>query len=135
MFIKKLISLTLAATFVLGLFASTGFSRSDCGMACCCSSNMLDMKHTVRYEAQINHGCCSQTTVHPCGLTKNQNLEIPMYTLLTGRVNSGTSVNVSVSPTESFSGNWLAWVRDMSPADKIPVQFSPLYLQHLSLLI
>ncbi len=135
MSIKKLISITLAVTFVMGLFASTGFSRSDCGMACCCSSNMPDMKHTVRYEAQINHGCCSQTTVHPCDLTKNQNLELPMYTLLTGRINSGTSVNVSVSPTESSSVNELAWNRDMSPVDKIPIQFSPIYLRHLSLLI
>lgn len=135
MFIKKLISLTLAVAFVMGLFASTGFSRSDCGMACCCSSNMPDMKHTVRYEAQINHGCCSQTTVHPCGLTKSQNLELPMYTLLTGRINSGTSVNDSVSLTESSSVNELAWVRNMSPVDKIPIQFSPIYLQHLSLLI
>ncbi len=135
MFIKKLISLTLAVTFVMGLFASTGFSRSDCGMACCCSSNMPDMKHTIRYQAQIDHGCCSQTAAHPCGLTKNQNLELPMLTLLAGRINSGTSVCAAVSPTGSSSINELVGVRDMWPVYIIPVQFSPIYLQHLSLII
>ncbi len=135
MFTKKLISLTLAATFVMGLFASTGFSQSDCGRACCCSSNMPDMKHIISYQAQIDHGCCSQTAVHPCGLAKNQNLELPMVTLLAGRINSGTSVNASVSRAATSSVNELVWIRDMWPVDEIPVQFSPIYLQHLSLLI
>ena len=135
MFIKKLISLTLAVTFVMVLFASTGFSWTNCGMACCCSSNMSDMQHTSRYQAQIDHDCCSQTAAHPCDLTRNLNLELPMYTLLAGRINSGTSVSASVSPTESSSINELVWVRDMWPVTKIPIQSAPIYLQYLSLII
>jgi hypothetical protein len=83
---KKFLSVILAVLFSLSCFAATGFSQSDCGQACCCSSNMQGMHHTTRLQAPVDSSCCAPTSAHPCGFTKNRNIELPAFTVSAGRI-------------------------------------------------
>ena len=132
---KKLISLTLAIILSLSLFAATGFSQSDCGQECCCSSNMQGMQHATKYQAQFKGDCCEQAPAHPCGFAKKRNIELPMYTLSAGRINTGTAVGASLVISESPSVNKLILPQQRWPLAQFSILSSPIYLQHRSLLI
>ena len=132
---KKFLSVTLAVVFSLSCFAATGFSQSDCGQACCCSSNMQEMHHTARLQAPVDSNCCAPTSALPCGFTKNRNIELPAFTLAAGRINTGTSVGGSFVHIVSPVVNEFSLTRDGWPVAKILQQSTPLYLKHRSLLI
>lgn len=132
---KNLIPITLTIIFSLSMFAATGFSQLDCGEVCCCSSNIQGMQHPLKYQARIDSGCCSQAPTHPCGLTKHQNLELPMCALAAGRINSGASVGAFVHPIGSAYDSALILSQNPWPVAKFSIQSPPIYLQHLSLLI
>ena len=132
---RKLTSLTLTIIFSLSIFAATGFSQSDCGPVCCCSSNMPGMQHTSKYQAQINGGCCSQVDAHPCGLTKSQDFELPLYTISAGRINIGYSFGFSPDISVSFSANRSILSQQRWSLANFSIPTSPIYVQHLTLLI
>ena len=132
---KKSISLSLLLIFSLSLLAATGFSRSDCGQVCCCTTNMQGMQHSNKYQARVNSNCCSQTSAHPCGYTKSSNVELPLCTLSTGRIGNGSPVSASSALSVTAVVNEFDLTRDRWPVAKIPIQSSPLYLQHNSLII
>ena len=134
-FMKKLLSLTLAVMFSLSIFAATGFSKSDCGQVCCCSSKMQGMQLTTRLQAQVNSNCCSQASEQPCGFTKNRNVELPLCTISAGRINTGTSVGAAFVQTTLLAANEFILNRARGPVAKFSIRSAPLYLQHLSLLI
>ena len=131
----KLISLTLAIIFSLSIFAATGFSQSDCGPVCCCSSNMPGMQHASKYQAHINAGCCSQADAHPCCLTKSQEFELPLCIISAGRISAGYSFGFSSDISDSFFTN------KSNPSEQrwslaiFSIPTSPIYVQHLTLLI
>ncbi len=132
---RKLISLTLTIIFSLSIFAATGFSQSDCGQVCCCSSNISGMQHTSEYQAHINGGCCSQVDAHPCGLTKSQDFELPLCTLSAGRITTGYSFGFSPVISDSFSANKSIPSQQRWSLTIFSIPTSPIYVQHLTLLI
>jgi hypothetical protein len=132
---KKFLSVILAVLFSLSCFAATGFSQSDCGQACCCSSNMQGMHHTTRLQAPVDSSCCAPTSAHPCGFTKNRNIELPAFTVSAGRINTDTSVDALFVQTTWSSVNDSILPHDRRPAAKIFKQSLPIFLQHNSLLI
>ncbi len=132
---RKLTSLTLAIIFSLSIFAATGFSLSDCGQACCCSSNMPGMQQTTKYQSQIHGGCCSQMDAHPCGLTKSQDFELPLCTISAGRITTGYSFGFSPDISDSFSVNRSIPSQQRWSLAIFSIPVSPIYVQHLTLLI
>ena len=131
----KLISLTLAIIFSLSIFAATGFSQSDCGPVCCCSSNMPGMQHTSNYQAEINGGCCSQVDPHHCGLTKRQDFGLPLCTISAGRISTGYSFGLSSDSSDSFFTNKYNSSQQRWYLAIFSIPTSPIYVQHLTLLI
>lgn len=131
----KLISLSLAIIFSLSIFAATGFSQSDCGPVCCCSSNMPGMQHTSNYQAEIIGACCSQVDAHPCGFTKSQDFELPLCTISAGRINTGYSFGFSSHISDSFSTYKSNPSQQRWSLAIFSIPTSPIYVQHLTLLI
>ena len=132
---KKSITVLLVFIFSLSLLAATGFSQTDCGQVCCCSSKMHGMQHTTKLQARVGTDCCSQTPTHSCGITKNRNVELPLCTISVGRANTGTTVGAPLVHTASavtteFSSALQGW-----PVAKFLQQSLPLYLKHRSILI
>ncbi len=132
---RKIIALTLSIIFSLSIFAATGFSQSDCGQTCCCSSNMPGMQHTSEYQAQINGGCCSQVNAHPCDLTKGQDFELPLWTLSAGRISTCYYFGFSLYSSDSFSANRSTPSQQRWSLASFSIPTSPIYVQHLTLLI
>ncbi len=134
-YLRKVLCFSLTILFSLSFFAATGFSSSDCGQMCCCSSKMNAMHPAIKDPLKLNGDCCSQTPAHACGLTGNQNVKLPICTLHFVRAetngSSGTAVIINTPIyTKNLIISHYGW-----HSDKTPVQFTPIYLQHLSLLI
>lgn len=132
---RKYLSLILAIALILSLFAATGFSRSDCGKVCCCVSKIQGLQHTAKYQAQINGNCCTDAPAHPCGFAKNHNIDLPMCTLSVCRTTAGSSAGTAVILNDPPYANKFIIVKSGSPLAKTYAVSSPIYLQHLSLLI
>ena len=132
---KKSITILLVFIFSLSLLAATGFSQTDCGQMCCCFSKTHGMQNTTKFQARVGTNCCSQTSAHSCGIAKNRNVELPLFTISAGRINTGTSLSASHVTNATFAVNEVDLARDGEPVAKIFKPPSPLYLQHLTLLI
>jgi hypothetical protein len=132
---KKSITILLVFIFSLSLLAASGFSQTDCGQVCCCSSKMHAMQHATKFQARAGTDCCSQTAAHACGIAKNRNVELPLCTISAGRINTGTSLSASHVTNAAVAVKEVDLARDGEPVAKIPKPPSPLYLQHLTLLI
>ena len=132
---RKLFSLTLAIVLILSLFAATGFSRSDCGRLCCCVAKVQGLHHATKYQAQINGNCCTDAPAHPCGFAKNQNIDLPMYTLSAGRTTTGSSTGTAVFLNASPCASKFIIPKFGWPLAGSHIVSSPIYLQHLSLII
>ena len=132
---RKSLSLVLVIFLSLSFLVAPGFSYSDCGKNCCCSSNMTAMHHTVNHTAQIKGNCCPEVAALPCGLKKSQSFELPMCAISTARAETFSSADTAAFIKGPFYSNigfnhnrvWLS-------ANTF-LQSSPIYLQHLSLLI
>ena len=134
-YLRKILCFSLAILFSLSFFATTGYSNSDCGQMCCCSSKMNAAQPAINDPAKLNGDCCSQTPAHSCGFTGNHNVKLPICTLHFVRAEtngfSGTAVIISAPVyTQNLIISKNGW-----HSDKTPVQLTPIYLQHLSLLI
>ena len=132
---KKSFSLVLVIFLSLSFLAAPGFSYSDCGENCCCASNMTAMHHTATYPAEIQGNCCPEAASLPCSLEKSRDFELPMCAISNARIEANgfgdTAANIELPfcSDNKFKHNRM-WLSAFTP-----LQFSPIYLQHLSLLI
>jgi hypothetical protein len=132
---RKLLSLALVIFLSLSFLAAPGFSYSDCGKNCCCSSNMTAMHHPVTHTAQIKGDCCAEVAALPCGLKKSQDFELPMCAVSNARAEANGSANaVAYIKVPFYSNIGFTYHRVWLSANTL-LHSSPIYLQHLSLLI
>ena len=132
---QKSFSSVLVIFLILSFLATPGFSYSDCGQKCCCSSNMTAMHPAAMHPAQIKGNCCPEAAALPCGLKKSRAFELPMCALSNARAESNGSAFSAAVLKDSFPGNiGIEHIRVWCSADTF-LQSSPIYLQHLSLLI
>jgi hypothetical protein len=132
---RKSLSMVLVIFLSLSFLATPGFSYSDCGKNCCCSSNMTALHHTATHPAQINGNCCPEVAALPCGLKKSQNFELPMCAISAGRAETNSSADAAVSIKAPFYSNIGFKHNRVWLSAGTFFQSSPIYLQHLSLLI
>jgi hypothetical protein len=131
----KSLSSVLVIFLSLSFLATPGFSYSACGKNCCCSSNMTAMKHTTTHPAQIKGNCCPEAAAIPCGLKKSRSFELPMCAVSNARAESHGSANTAAHIKDSFFGNIGFEHNRVWLSANTFLQSSPIYLQHLSLLI
>ena len=129
------ITILFVFIFSLSLLAASGFSQTDCGQVCCCISKINGMQHTTKFQARVGADCCSQTSAHPCGIANNRTVELPLCTISAGRINTVTSLSALPVTNAAFVVNEVDFARVGEPVAKISKASSPLYLQHLTLLI
>jgi hypothetical protein len=132
---RKSLSFVLVVLLSLSFLAAPGFSYSDCGENCCCSSNMTAMHHTVTHTAQIKGNCCPEVAALPCGLKKSQNFELPMCALSTARAETNSSADTAAFIKSPFYSNIGFNHKRVWLSANTFLLSSPIYLQHLSLLI
>jgi hypothetical protein len=132
---RKSLSSVLVIFSTLIFLATPGFSYSGCGKNCCCSSNMTAMNHTAKHPVRIKGNCCPEVAAIPCGLKKSRAFELPMCAVSNARAQSNGFANTAVHVKDSFAGNiGFEYNRVWLSANTF-LQSSPIYLQHLSLLI
>jgi hypothetical protein len=132
---RKSLSLVLVIFLSLSFLATPGFSYSDCGKNCCCSSNMTPMQHTTNHQAQFKGNCCPEAAALPCGLKKSQDLEFPMCALSVCRAGTNNPAGIVVNLCDPFYANNINKHKIIRLLVDTSLQSSPIYLQHLSLLI
>ena len=132
---QKSLSFVLVVLISLSFLATPGFSYSDCGKNCCCASNMTAPHHTATPPAQIKGNCCPEVADLPCGLKKSQDFELPLCAISTARAETNSAADTAAyikDPLDNDIG--FRHNRERFSAST-SLQFSPIYLQHLSLLI
>ena len=134
-YLQKILCFCLTMLFSLSFLATSGFSNSECGQMCCCSSKM-NMKHPViKNTVKLNGDCCAQTPAHSCGITGSNTVELPVCTLHVVRAETnGSSGTAVICSTPIYTGN-IGILKYGSQFDESTVQSTPIYLQHLSFLI
>jgi len=132
---RKSLSLVLVIFLSLSFLATPGFSYSDCGENCCCSSNMTAIHHTATRPAQIKGNCCPEAASLPCGLKKSQKFEFPLCALSTARAETYGSADTAAFIKHLFYSNIGSNHNRVWLSASTFLQSSPIYLQHLSLLI
>lgn len=132
---RKSFSSALIIFLSLSFLATPGFSYSDCGKKCCCASNMTAMNHTTIHPDQIKGNCCSEAAKLPCGLKKSRAFELRMCAVSNARAKSNGFANTAVHVKDFFSGNMGFEYNCVWFSANTFLQSSPIYLQHLSLLI
>jgi hypothetical protein len=132
---RKSLSLVLIIFLSLSFLAAPGFSYSDCGENCCCSSNMTAMQHNTNHQAVFKGNCCPEVAALPCGLKKSNDFEFPMCAVSNARAEANGFANAVAYIKAPFHSNiGFTYNRVWLSADTF-MQSSPIYLQHLSLLI
>jgi hypothetical protein len=134
-YLRKILCFSLTLLFSLSFFAATGFSNSDCGQMCCCSSKMNATQFAIKNTLKLNSDCCSQTPAHSCGLTGNHNVKLPicsLHAVRPGTNSSSCTTGIINGPIyiDNLILSQYGWHSDITP-----IQFTPIYLQHLSLQI
>lgn len=132
---RKPLSFILVIFLSLSFFTATGFSYSDCGKSCCCSSNMKGLHFRTKHQAQFNGGCCSKAALYPCGFNSSPRFELPICTISVVRADMHSLTTPVVNVSESFTNNKIHKHNGVWLAAKSSIQSSPIYLQHLSLQI
>jgi hypothetical protein len=132
---RKSLSLILVVFLSLSFLATTGFSYTDCGKNCCCSSNMNAMHRTAKHPAQIKGNCCPDVNALPCGLKKEQDFELPVCAISTARAETNSAAGTVAYLKVALYGNSGFKHKRVWFSASTFVQSSPTYLQHLSLLI
>jgi hypothetical protein len=132
---QKSLSLVLAVLLSLSFLATPGFSYSDCGKNCCCASNMTALHHTATPPAQIKGNCCSEVAALPCGLKKSQDFELPVFAISAARAETNSAAVTAAYIKDPFYSDIGFKHNPERLSASTCLQFSPIYLQHLSLLI
>jgi hypothetical protein len=132
---RKILCFSLAVLFSLSFFATSGFSNSDCGQMCCCSSPMNSTHHAIKNSVKLNGDCCSQMPTHACRLTGGNKVELPICTLHAVRADTGGSLDAAAIITTQIYTKNLIRSKYGQHSNKRLLQFTPIYLQHLSLII
>jgi hypothetical protein len=132
---QKLLSFVLVVFLSVSFLAAAGFSYSDCGRNCCCASNMTAPHHTGTPPAQIKGNCCPEAAAVPCGLKKSQDFELLVCAISAARAETNSAAVTAAYLKGSFSSDiGFKHNRERLSASN-SLQSSPIYLQHLSLLI
>jgi hypothetical protein len=89
----------------------------------------------IKAPVQLNADCCSQTPAHSCGIASNQNVKLPICTLHAVRAEANSFSGTAVILDAAIYTNKLIIPKYGWYSDKRPIESTPIYLQHLSLLI
>jgi hypothetical protein len=96
---------------------------------------MTAMHATAIHPAQIKGNCCAEAAALPCGLKKSRAFELPMCALSNARAEFNGSAFTAAILKDSFPGNIGIEHKHVWFSGDTFLQSSPIYLQHLSLLI